>query len=137
MISRVELTGILCYRIARWFFENNNETMANHYSNLGRLISRFEIYYSAEIGKGMKINHGLGTVVGARCKIGENVLLHQNVTLGGRKGGRPILADNVTVYADAKVLGGVTLGNGSVVGANAVCLVDVPDNGVLMSNPGR
>jgi serine O-acetyltransferase len=123
--------------VARWLYENDNEITANYYSNLGRIISGFEVYYSAEIGKGMKINHGLGTVIGARCKIGENVLLHQNVTLGDRKGGRPILLDKVTVYAGAKVLGNITLGNNSVVGANSVCLINIPDNSIVVGNPGK
>lgn len=131
------MIGILCYRIARWCYENGKDEQANHYSNLGRIISGFEIYYSAEIGRGMKINHGLGTVIGARCKIGENVLLHQEVTLGDRKGGRPVLLDNVTVYAGAKILGNITLENNSIIGANSVCLIDVPENGVVTGNPGK
>jgi serine O-acetyltransferase len=135
--SRIELIAILCYRIAHWFFENENETTANHYSNLGRLISGFEIYYSAQIGKGMKINHGLGTVIGSRCKIGDNVLLHQNVTIGDRKGERPTILDNVTIYAGAKILGGIRLGNNSIVGANAVCLIDVPDKAVAVGVPAQ
>jgi serine O-acetyltransferase len=135
--SRIELIGILCYRMAHWFYENNDEASATQYSNLGRLISGFEIYYTAEIGTGLKINHGLGTVIGTRCKIGKNALLHQNVTLGDRNGGRPTLLDNVTLYAGAKVLGGITLGNNSVVAANSVCLMDIPDNEVCVGIPGK
>lgn len=135
--SRIELIGILLYRIARWFYNNGNESVALHYSNLGRLISGFEIYYSANIGNGIKINHGMGLVIGARCQIGENVLLHQNVTLGDRHGERPILMDNVTIYAGAKVLGGVRLGNNCVIGANSVCLRDVPENKKMVGIPGK
>ncbi|MDR3056689.1 MAG: serine O-acetyltransferase [Prevotella sp.] len=135
--SRIELIGILLYRIARWFYNNGNESVALHYSNLGRLISGFEIYYSANIGNGIKINHGMGLVIGARCQIGENVLLHQNVTLGDRHGERPILMDNVTIYAGAKVLGGVRLGNNCVIGANSVCLSDVPENKKMVGIPGK
>lgn len=106
LITRIELIGILLYRIAREFFLIDNEEIANHYSNLGRIISGFEIYYSAEIGEGLKINHGLGTVIGARCKIGKNALIHQGVTLGDRNSKRPTLLNSVTVYAGAKILGG-------------------------------
>ena len=137
IFSRVELIGILLYRIARYFYLDNNEVMANHISNLGRVVSNFEIYYSATIGKGLKINHGLGTVLGARCIIGENALIHQGVTLGDRNGARPELLNNVTVYAGAKILGGIVCGNNSVVAANTVCLIDVPDNSVLIGIPGK
>lgn len=75
----------------------------------------------------------MGLVIGARCQIGENVLLHQNVTLGDR----PILMDNVTIYAEAKVLGGVRLGNNCVIGANSVCLRDVPENKKMVGIPGK
>lgn len=136
LFSRLELLGILLYRIARSYYVNNKEDVALHYSNLGRIISGFEIFYSAEIGKGIKINHGLGTVIGARCKIEENALVHQNITFGDRNGGRPVLLDNVTVYAGAKVLGDIICGNNSVIAANCVCLIDVPDNRVIAGVPG-
>jgi serine O-acetyltransferase len=137
LYSRIELIGILLYRISRVYYLKNQEKTANHFCNLLRIICGFEIYYSAEIGKGIKINHGLGTVIGARCKIGENALIHQNVTFGDRNGGRPILLDNVSVYAGAKVLGAITCGNNSVIAANCVCMIDVPDNGLIAGVPGR
>lgn len=137
LFSRIELIGILLYRIARNYYLNGNESVALHYSNLGRIISGFEIFYTAEIGRGLKINHGLGTVIGARCKIGDNALVHQNVTLGDRKGGRPVLLDNVTVYAGAKILGNIVCGHNAVVAANCVCLIDVPDNGLIVGVPGK
>lgn len=135
--SRVELVGILLYRISRVYFLKGEENTASHFSNLLRIICGFEIYYSAEIGKGIKINHGLGTVIGARCKIGENALIHQNVTFGDRNGGRPVLMNNVTVYAGAKILGGIICGNNAVVAANCVCIIDVPDNGLIAGVPGK
>lgn len=106
IISRIELIGILLYRLARAYFLAGNEDFAVKLSNLGRIISSFEIYYSADIGNGLKINHGLGTVIGARCVIGKNALIHQGVTLGDRNGQRPTLLDDVKVYAGAKILGG-------------------------------
>ena len=123
--------------ISRAYFLKNEEIPALHLSNLGRIISGFEIFYTAEIGVGIKINHGLGTVIGARCKIGKNALIHQNVTLGDKNEQRPVLLDNVTIYAGAKVLGGIICGNNSIIAANCVCLVDVPDNGVIVGIPGK
>lgn len=135
--KRVELIGILMYRLAHHYFKNNKEDWANHYSNLGRLIAGFEIYYSATIGEGLKINHGLGTVIGARTIIGNNALIHQNVTFGDKDNGRPTLKDGVTVYAGAKILGNITCGNHSIVGANCVCFIDVPDNSAVVGIPGK
>lgn len=137
LFSRIELIGILLYRISRNYYLNDKEEIALHYSNLGRIISGFEIFYSADIGKGLKIYHGLGTIIGARCKIGQNVLVHQNVTFGDKNGGRPVLLDNVTVYAGAKILGKIICGNNSIIAANCVCMIDVPDNGIIAGIPGK
>lgn len=137
LYSRLELVGILLYRLSRACFLKNDEVSALHLSNLGRIISGFEIFYTADIGEGIKINHGLGTVIGARCKIGKNALIHQNVTLGDKNGQRPVLLDNVTIYAGAKVLGGIICGNNSIIAANCVCMIDVPNNGVILGIPGK
>lgn len=137
VINRIELQGILLYRIARYYFLNGNQFYADCFSALGRFLSGFEIYYSAEIGKGLKINHGLGLVVGARVKIGNNVLLHQGVTLGDKDGGRPIISDNVVIYAGAKVLGNVQIGKGAIIGANCVCYINIPDNKKAVGIPAR
>jgi serine O-acetyltransferase len=137
IISRRELQGIFLYRIARHYYLNNNEIVAGLYSNLGSFLSGFEIYYSSSIGKGIKINHGIGTVIGARTEIGENCLLHHNITLGDKNGGRPSLLDDVTVYPGAKILGNIIIGNNSIIGANCVCAINVPDDYIAVGIPAR
>jgi len=137
VLLRTELQGILLYRIARNFFLEENNSAADKCASLGRFLSGFEIYYSADIGKGLKINHGLGLVVGARTKIGDNVLLHQGVTFGDKDGGRPIVGNNVIVYAGAKVLGNVHIGNNTIIAANCVCFINVPDNKTVVGIPAR
>jgi len=137
MLSRAELQGIILYRIARIYFLQKNEDVAQKYSLLGRFLSGFEIYYSAEIGKGLKINHGLGTVIGARTVIGENALIHQGITFGDKNGGRPVLRNNVIVYADAKILGNITVENNSIIAANAVCISNVPENSTVAGVPAK
>lgn len=137
LLSRTELIGILLYRIAREYYINKNEFVAQQYSLLGRFLSGFEIYYSSQIGKGLKINHGLGTVIGARVVIGDNALLHQGITFGDKNGGRPILLNNVTVYAGAKLLGNISIGNNCIIAANTVCFIDVEDNSTVVGIPAK
>jgi len=95
------------------------------------------------IGPGLVLTHTQGTVLGA-ASIGANVTLYQQVTLGARGMDfaytlslRPVLEDGVVVSAGAKVLGGLVLGQGCVVGANAVVLSDVPPGYVAMGVPAR
>ena len=95
------------------------------------------------IGPGLVLTHTQGTVLGA-ASIGTNVTLYQQVTLGARGMDfaytlslRPVLEDGVVVSAGAKVLGGLVLGQGCVVGANAVVLSDVPPGYVAMGVPAR
>lgn len=76
-------------------------------------------------------------MIGARVKIGENCLLHQNITLGDKGGGRPTIGNNVTIYAGAKVLGNISIGDNSIIAANAVVIKSCPENSVLISLPAK
>lgn len=88
------------------------------------------------IGEGMRVVHGNSTVCIAKS-IGKNFTIYQQTTVGFSKGGCPTIGDNVTIYAGAKVLEGVTVGNNVVVAANAVVTKDVPDNAVVAGIPAR
>ncbi|MTD43092.1 serine acetyltransferase [Conexibacter sp. W3-3-2] len=80
-----------------------------------------------EIGPGFEIPHPIGVLLAADAQIGANVGLGHNVTLAGERGpGRPIIEDNVTVYPGSVLMGGVRIGEGSIVGANCVVTRDVP-----------
>ena len=136
ILLRAELQGILLYRLAHQYYLINNPN-CDYYSLLGRYLSGFEIYYSAKIGKFLKINHGIGTVVGARVVIGDNCLLHQCVTLGDKNGKRPVLKNNIIIYAGATVLGGITIYNNSIIGANSLCICDVPANSIAIGVPAK
>ena len=82
-----QLIAMLLYRISRALYISDLGLAEDAYSLLARHIGQIELFYSADIGKGFKINHGVGTVIGARCKIGENCTIHQNCTIGDRRGG--------------------------------------------------
>ena len=94
------------------------------------------IISAGEIGPGLYIQHGVGTVVSAR-KIGANCWINQQVTVGWGQGSDhpPTLGDNVSLFAGSKVIGNVTVGDNSAVGANAVVVKDVPPNCTVVGIP--
>jgi len=134
---RVELQSILLYRLSRLYHLEKKNIIAEKLSALGRFLTGIEIYYSSDIGNGLKINHGVGTVIGARTVIGDNALIHQGVTFGDKNGARPVIGKNVTIYAGAIILGGIYIVDNSLIGANSVVMIDVPDNSVVAGTPGK
>ena len=83
----------------------------------------------------------MGVVIGETCEIGDNVTVFQGVTLGGtgkEKGKRhPTIKDNVLIATGAKVLGSITIGENSKIGAGSVVLKEVPPNSTVVGIPGR
>ncbi|WP_336645213.1 serine O-acetyltransferase EpsC [Microbacterium sp. USHLN186] len=110
-------------------------------SQLTRWLTGIEIHPGATIGRRFFIDHGSGVVIGETAEIGDDVMLYHGVTLGGRTrdGGKrhPTLEDGVVVGAGAKILGPVTIGAGSAVGANAVVTRDAAPDSVLTGVPAR
>jgi serine O-acetyltransferase len=92
-----------------------------------------------EVGQNVLFGYnGLGIVIHPRCKIGDNVTIGSNVTIGGRGGsGVPIIGNNVLIGTGAKVLGAVKIGDNARVGANAVVCKDVPANATAVGIPAR
>jgi serine O-acetyltransferase len=110
-------------------------------AHLVRFATGVEIHPGARIAKGFFIDHGMGVVIGETAEVGENVTLNQGVTLGGtsleRTKRHPTLEDDVVVGADALVLGAITIGRGSRIGAGSVVVKDVPPNSTVVGIPGR
>ena len=83
----------------------------------------------------------MGVVIGETAIIGDNVTLYQGVTLGGtgkERGKRhPTLGNNIVAGTGAKILGDITIGDNSYIGANAVVLKDIPPNSTVVGVPGR
>jgi serine O-acetyltransferase len=108
---------------------------------MARGLTGIEIHPGAAIGPGFFIDHGMGVVIGETAEIGANVTLYHGVTLGGtswKKGKRhPTLEDDVVVGSGAKVLGPITIGARTRIGANAVVVKDVPPDSVVVGVPGR
>ncbi|MEB3308304.1 MAG: serine O-acetyltransferase [Cyanobacteriota bacterium] len=110
-------------------------------SQLGRLLTGIEIHPGATIGRGVFIDHGMGVVIGETAVIGNRCLLYQGVTLGGTgkvHGKRhPTLQENVVVGAGAKVLGAITVGANTRIGAGSVVLRNVEADCTVVGIPGR
>jgi serine O-acetyltransferase len=110
-------------------------------SELGRFLTGIEIHPGATIGRCFVIDHGMGVVIGETTEIGDYVLLYQGVTLGGTSLNHvkrhPTIEDHVVIGAGAKVLGAITIGTGSRVGANSVVVKDVPPHSTVVGIPGK
>ncbi|MCI0475144.1 MAG: serine O-acetyltransferase, partial [Anaerolineales bacterium] len=135
------LHALWAYRFAHALWTRGFELLARWISQLARGVTGIEIHPGAQIGSGFFIDHGMGVVIGETAEIGANVTLYHGVTLGGtslNKGKRhPTLEDNVVVGAGAKVLGAITIGAHSRIGANAVVVRSVPANSVVVGVPGQ
>lgn len=135
------LHAIWLHRIAHLFFRWKLYFIARAISQINRFFTGIEIHPGAKIGRRLFIDHGMGIVIGETCEIGDDVVLFQGVTLGGRgqeKGKRhPTIKNNVAIYSGSKVLGAITIGENSKVGAGSVVLKDVPDNATAVGVPSR
>ncbi len=135
------LHALWSHRVAHWFFERRWFTVARLISQWSRFFTGIEIHPGAKIGNRFFIDHGMGVVIGETCEIGDDVVLYQGVTLGGtgkEKGKRhPTIGNRVVIGSGAKVLGSITVGENSAIGANAVVLHEVPPNSTVVGIPGK
>jgi serine O-acetyltransferase len=148
--ARSTLEILLCYpgfhalvmhRISHRLWRLRVPLLPRLLSQVGRLFTGIEIHPGARIGRGVFIDHGMGVVIGETAVIGNHCLLYQGVTLGGtgkQHGKRhPTLKENVVVGAGAKVLGAITVGANTRIGAGSVLLRDVASDSTVVGIPGR
>jgi serine O-acetyltransferase len=148
--ARSSLEVLLCYpgvhalawhRLAHGCWRSGWLTAARLISHVARFVTGIEIHPAARLGHGLFIDHGMGVVIGETAEVGENVTLLQGVTLGGtslkREKRHPTLGDNVVVGAGAAILGALTIGENSRIGAGSVVVRDVPAHAVVVGVPGR
>ena len=135
------LHAVWAYRIAHRMWRGGLKTPARFLSQFARFMTGIEIHPGARIGRRFFVDHGMGVVIGETTWIGDDVMVYHGVTLGGRGAGHgkrhPTIHDGVTVGAGAKVLGAITIGAHSVIGANAVVTHDAEPNSVLIGIPAR
>ncbi|MCC2456295.1 MULTISPECIES: serine O-acetyltransferase [Bacillus cereus group] len=135
------LHAVWAHRIAHAFYKKKFFFLARFVSQVSRFFTGIEIHPGATIGRRFFIDHGMGVVIGETCEIGDNVTIYQGVTLGGtgkEKGKRhPTIQDNVLIATGAKVLGSITVGENSKIGAGSVVLKEVPAHSTVVGIPGR
>jgi len=148
--ARSRLEVLLCYpgvhaqafhRLAQRLWRAGWTASARFVAHVSRFVTGIEIHPAAKLGRGVFIDHGMGIVIGETAEVGDNVNLLQGVTLGGtstrREKRHPTLEHNVTVGAGAKIIGAITIGEYSRIGAGSVVVRDVPPNAVVVGVPGR
>ncbi len=148
--ARYWLEVILCYpgfhavrwhRRAHWLHKHHLKLLARMISSLNRFFTGVDIHPGAKIGRRLFIDHAAAVVIGETAEIGDDVILYQGCTLGGTgkdTGKRhPTILDHVMVSAGAKVLGPITIGEHSRIGAGAVVLKDVPPYSTVVGVPGH
>jgi serine O-acetyltransferase len=133
--------ALVLHRVSHRLWRVGMPLPARLLSQVGRLLTGVEIHPGARIGRGVFIDHGMGVVIGETAVVGDQCLLYQGVTLGGtgkQHGKRhPTLRDNVVVGAGAKVLGAITVGSNTRIGAGSVLLRDVGPDSTVVGIPGR
>ena len=134
------LNPVTYYRLARWLNLRGIPLLPRVIQRLSVLVFHCYIPYTVEIGEGFEVGYwGIGIVVHARVKMGRNVFVSHCVTIGGRSGHAdvPTIKDNVFIAPGAKVLGNIVVGEGSVIGANAVVIRDVPPRSIVAGVPAK
>ena len=135
------IKALRSYRIANRLWKNDHRFLARWVSTRARRKTGIEIHPGATIGRGLVIDHGMGVVIGETAIVEDDCQLYHGVTLGGvgttdiKR--HPTLKKGAYVGSGAKVLGNITLGESSKVGANAVVLQDVPDHATAVGMPAR
>lgn len=133
--------AVLIHRLAHKLYKSGFNLPARIVSQINRSLTGIDIHPGAQLGRRLFIDHGMGVVIGETAQIGNDVLIYQNVTLGGtgkEKGKRhPTIGNHVVIGTGAKVLGNIVLGDYVKVGAGSVVVKSVPEYSTVVGIPGR
>ncbi len=135
------LHAVIWHQFSHGLWRRGLHLPARMSAHLGRFLTGIEIHPAARIGRRLIIDHGMGVVIGETAEVGDDVYLYHGVTLGGTSSARgkrhPTLGNNVIVGAGAKILGGILIGDGARVGANAVVVQPVGSGVTVVGIPAR
>ncbi|THE66584.1 serine O-acetyltransferase [Salinadaptatus halalkaliphilus] len=129
------------HRLAHRCWNAGFQLLARLLSQLVRFLTGVEIHPGATIGRRVTIDHGMGVVIGETAEIGDDVHMYHGVTLGGDTNEpvkrHPTLGDEVTIGANATLLGAITVGDGATVGAGSVLTDDIEAGRTVAGVPAR
>jgi serine O-acetyltransferase len=141
LLSYPGFHAITAHRLVHALWLANVPLLPRLLAEVVHRITGIDIHPGATIGQGFFIDHGTGVVIGGTAIVGDNVTIYQGVTLGGTSlqhtKRHPTLGNNVTVGSGAAILGDITIGDNSKIGANSVVVKDVPPNSTVVGIPGR
>ncbi len=118
------LHALWLHRVTHGLWQRNHPTLSRLLSHLNRFLTGVEIHPGAQIGRRFFIDHGAGVVIGETAEIGDDVLMYKGVVLGGTSSERvkrhPTIGNGVVIGSNAVVLGNITVGDGAKVGSGSV-----------------
>jgi serine O-acetyltransferase len=132
--------AVVLHRMAHWCKRHRIPALGPAIARWNQFVTGVDIAPAAEIGPGLRISHGTGIVIGNGTRIGRDCLLMQNVTLGApttaRIGEMPTIGDRVTLGAGCCLIGAITIGDDSFVGALALVTESVPAGSKVLARGG-
>lgn len=140
------MNGIKIYRLSNYLYKKKIPILPKILQRIIYILYNAHIPCEATIGDGTLLGYGgMGIVIHTNAKIGRNCMILQQVTIGTsvpffdmkKLHPVPIIEDNVYIASGAKVLGGITIGTGSVIGANSVVTKDIPPHSLVLGIPGK
>lgn len=134
------MNAIDLYRLSSWFYRHHMRLFSKAICGIVFLLFNSYIPPTCIIGENTKCGYkGIGVVIHSRAVVGDNCIIGQGVTIGGRNKfyDVPVIGNNVIMSTGAKLLGPIKIGDNVVIGANAVLVCDAPSNTVWAGVPAK
>ncbi len=129
--------AMVCYRMMQWCRRWRLVPLVMVFNKLNTICGQCIIGRGAEFGPGFVLIHSQGVVINGSVRGGNNIYIEHQVTIGAERNQSPILGSDIFIGAGAKILGGITIGDGARIGANAVVIDDVPPHTTVVGIPAR
>jgi serine O-acetyltransferase len=127
------------FRIMNLLYRKNIPIIPGFLMRYIRVVYSCDLPFTCQLGEGVLLKHnGLGVVIHPKAIIGDYTQIYQNVSIAGRNDrGTPVIGKRVFIGAGACILGGITIGDDAIIGANSVVINDIPSKAVVVGIPGK
>ena len=130
--------AVVCHRIANWCKTHRIPFLGPLFARWGLFVTGVDISANATLGPGLRISHGVGTVIGGYARVGSGALILHGVTLGSPSEGRvqqmPAIGDRVFIGTGATLIGEIVIGDDVIIGPHALVTASVPENSRVLSD---